>query len=178
MKTLDAPQTPHNYGTVDHAEYADLTKDARRLRPKLGRPAVRPNISDPKAMRIFFERMMAGEAVSRICRDESMPSKTDLYAELASNREFRTSFSRARRNQLVSLAEEMIELADGATDENIERVNLQLKVRRWNFARVAGRKYGTLNDLFRCESDPMQELFKAMKETLGPGGQALPSDKP
>jgi hypothetical protein len=144
--------------------------------PKRGRPAVRPSVRDPDAVRAIFEGMAAGEAVSRICMDPTMPSRTDIYAELERNRDFRARFSRARIVGLHTLGDEMLELADNARDEDVARVALQLKARRWYFARIEGRKYGRLDDPYVVGGNPIDELIKAFKQPLGTKLQASPTD--
>jgi hypothetical protein len=104
------------------------------------------------------------DSIHRICMDPTMPSRTDLYAELARNPEFRTSFSRARVIRMQRLCDEVLDVVDTATPETIGPVNLQVKAMAWMYGRMLPRKYGRPHDPYVFGKDPIQELIKTFKD--------------
>ena len=56
-----------------------------------------------------------------VCRDEDMPGKTTVLRWLDENEEFRDQYARAREAQADHYADEIIEIADDATNDFMER---------------------------------------------------------
>ena len=90
-----------------------------------------------------------------------MPGKTTVLRWLDENEEFRDQYARAREAQADHYADEIIEIADDATNdfmerkrkdgsletvldgENIQRSRLRVDARKWLMARMAPKKYGS-----------------------------------
>lgn len=81
-------------------------------------------------------------------------SATDAQGEPVHPR-FRDQYARAREAQCQVLADEVVELADGATEATVRRVALQIDVRKWQLAKLTPRKYG---DHFDVKTDPTVTL--------------------
>lgn len=79
---------------------------------KRGRHAVRPDIRSWATQTALVDRMIAcHDSIHLICMDPTIPSRSDLYAELARNRDFRTSSSRARAIRMKRLCDEVLNVA-------------------------------------------------------------------
>jgi hypothetical protein len=79
----------------------------------MGRPT---KYSDKTAERIC-ERLMRAESLRRICKSPDMPSITTVCNWLATDHHpFLAQYERARRIQAEMLADELIEIADDATN--------------------------------------------------------------
>ena len=132
-----------------------------------GNPIGRPSSYTPETGETICERIAEGESLTQICRDPEMPSSPTVYAWLADERRksFLSGYARAREAQMEALAEEILEIADDATNdwtehqnadgttsrvvdhENIQRARLKVDARKWLMSKLASRKYGDRLDL-------------------------------
>lgn len=91
------------------------------------------------------ERIAAGESLRTVCRDPKMPGRSTvlrwLAAETQAAARFRDQYARAREAQADALAEEVLEIADDAS-EDPQRSRLRFDARRWYAGKVAPKKYG------------------------------------
>ena len=107
-------------------------------------------------------RLATGEALTAICRDESMPNVATVYRWIESHDEFRDMYARSREDQADTLADEILEIADdGRNDwmmrataedgkeagmvlnaEHIQRSRLRVDARKWIAAKLKPKKYG------------------------------------
>lgn len=90
------------------------------------------------------DRMMDGESLRNICRDERMPALKTVMRWLAADERaaFRQQYARARDIQADHLVYDALEIADGSTDEDVQSRKLQVDMRKWIAARMAPKKYG------------------------------------
>lgn len=127
---------------------------------KTGRPS---SYSDETADEIC-RRIAEGQGLREIGRAEGMPSKTTVMRWLADEtREgwarFRDRYAQARMEQADHYAEEILEIADDATNdwmerrqgeetvevvnhEHIQRSRLRVDSRKWLMSKLAPKKYG------------------------------------
>jgi len=66
------------------------------------------------------ERLVAGENLDAICADAGMPARATVFRWLDRNEEFRGLYALARELLTQDFAAEMLEIADGSTDDWIE----------------------------------------------------------
>jgi hypothetical protein len=100
-----------------------------------------------------------GQSLVEICRRGDMPSQRTVYRWLAAADGFRQSYARAREAQADRFADEIIEIADDATNdwmerrqgeetitvvdhEHIQRSRVRIEARKWLMAKLAPKKYG------------------------------------
>lgn len=131
---------------------------------------------------IICERLSLGESLREICREDGMPTKTTVMRWLADNEnlEFRDQYARARELQAEHWAEEIVEIADDATNdwmmrrnkdgsdsdvetvnaENINRSRLRVDTRKWLMARMAPKKYGdrVTNEMVGKDGGPIETV--------------------
>lgn len=102
------------------------------------------------------ERIVNGESLSAICRDESMPCVSTVYRWIDENNEFKDRYVRAREDQADTLSDELLEIADNSTNdymerqeggvvlnsENIQRSKLRVDTRKWIASKLKPKKYG------------------------------------
>ncbi len=107
------------------------------------------------------ERLVEGESLRTICRDNDMPNKSTVFRWLDSNPEFRDQYARAREFQADTMADEMQDIADdGSNDwmekhdqegnaigwqlngEHVQRSKLRIDIRKWNASKLKPKKYG------------------------------------
>lgn len=150
-----------------------MADDDRAARP-VGRPS---SYTEETANRIC-ERIMGGESLLKICRDDNMPSRGAVYLWLAENAAFMNKYAHARDVQADHFADEMIEIADDGTgdlitktnkdgteyetvdQEHINRSRLRVDTRKWLAARMAPKKYGdrVMNEHTGKDGGPIKSI--------------------
>jgi hypothetical protein len=91
------------------------------------------------------ERLSNGESLRGICRDDGMPQVSTVWRWMVHNEERRNQYTRAREEQADTLADQIVAIADNATDAQIAR--LQVDARKWFASKVAPKKYGDKTDI-------------------------------
>lgn len=85
-----------------------------------------------------------GKSLRQICAQDGMPSgetiRRWLAADEAEGGEMCAQYARAREAQADYYADEIIEIADTATDAQIAR--LQVDARKWKASKLAPKRYG------------------------------------
>ena len=61
-----------------------------------------------------------GLALREICRDAGMPARSTLFLWLRQRRDFREKYIFAKQIQIQWLADDMIDIADGRTNDSIQ----------------------------------------------------------
>lgn len=110
---------------------------------------------------IILERLVSGESLRKICKDENLPSIVTVFKWLAANDAFAKQYARAREEQADTLFDESLDIADetkedyvkrlhfeGATPEwvvngeAIARAKLRIDTRKWMAGKLRPKKYG------------------------------------
>lgn len=137
---------------------------------KPGRPSI---YSEAVADRIC-ERLMDGVSLRTICEADDMPCKSTVLRWLQSNQDFRQRYILAREMQAENIADEILEIADDARNdwmerhggddegyqpntEHIQRSRLRIDARKWMASKLAPKRYGD----------------KIQQEVSGPDGGAV-----
>ncbi|OOF85122.1 terminase small subunit [Rodentibacter ratti] len=83
-----------------------------------------------------------GESLRKVCSRPGMPSQSMIFRWINEQPEFREQYARARENQADFLLEEMLEISDLATPEDVSVAKLRVDARKWYITKVAPKKYG------------------------------------
>lgn len=124
---------------------------------EVGRPS---GYSEELGLRIC-ERLVEGESLRAICREEGMPSQSMVFRWLEADEAFRERYARARELQADTFADELTEIADDGTNdwmeqkdkegqaigwrengEAISRSRLRVDTRKWIASKLKPKKYG------------------------------------
>jgi hypothetical protein len=102
--------------------------------------------------------------MGQACAQADCPSKTAVYARMASDNDFRTTIARAREAQQHAMIDDTIDLADSATPENWQVVKLRIWARQWRAAKLAPKVYGTVAEPANAvEANPLALLLQQMQ---------------
>ncbi|MFM7403309.1 MAG: hypothetical protein ACKO1N_04275, partial [Erythrobacter sp.] len=106
------------------------------------------------------QRIMAGESVARICRDEHMPAQSTVYQWLVSNDQFRAAYQLAKQLMAETLADEVLDISDDSAGdyvegengksfnpEHVQRAKLRVDSRKWLASKLAPKRYGDATTL-------------------------------
>ena len=143
----------------------------------------RPSTYSLEVTDLICERLVLGESMRSICRDESMPSLSSVFKWLREHPEFSQQYARAKEEQADTLADEIVEIADeectmiqsskhptAAKDDESElevvfnptavaRNRLRVDARKWVASKLKPKKYGD----------------KTQTEISGPDGGPIPT---
>lgn len=135
--------------------------DTRR-RP--GRPPRKPSPDDAEAVARLCDLLVGGMSMGQACAREDCPSKTAVYARMASDDTFRTIIARAREAQQHAMIDDTIDLADSATPGDWQVVKLRIWARQWRAAKLAPKFYGILSDPeSMTQTNPLALLLQQMQ---------------
>ena len=106
------------------------------------------------------DSLAEGKSMVEICRADHMPNPSTVYRWLEANEAFRNRYARAREDQADTLADEIIDIADDAQNdwmerqgddasigwqvngEHVQRSKLRIESRKWIAAKLKPKKYG------------------------------------
>ncbi len=135
----------------------------------------RPTLYSEEIAAEVCERLAAGESLRQMCRDEHLPAEATVRLWAIENREgFSARYTQARELGFLSMADEIIEIADdGSNDwieretekgrkfvelnhEHVSRSNLRVSTRRWLLERVMQTQFGSSMALTGKNGGPIQ----------------------
>jgi hypothetical protein len=154
-------------------------------------PAGRPTDYNAAIAQTICERLADGQSLREICRDDDMPGRTTVLRWLNEHEEFRGQYAIAREAQADHMADEILEIADDASNdwmtrkvgedevqvlntEHVNRSRLRVDSRKWLLAKIMPKKYGERVQHANDPDDPLmpapadqRELAKAIVSALG-----------
>lgn len=102
----------------------------------------RPSKFTDEIAESICERMMDGESLRAICRDDDMPDRSTVLRWLDADEVFAARYARAREAQADALFEDMQEVADSGNVEDTQRAKLRVATMQWRAAKLAPKRYG------------------------------------
>ena len=103
----------------------------------------RPSIYTPELGDAICERLANGESLRAICRDDQMPGRSACLSWASSQgHDFAGQYARARVIGYESVAEEIIEIADGCLEDDIEQRKFRVDARKWYLSKMLPKIYG------------------------------------
>lgn len=143
----------------------------------------RPSTFNQRTADAICERLASGLSLRKICRNNSMPSKSTVFKWLAENSVFSDQYARARESQADLLVDEMIDIADmpkigkktkRTSDGKVEEITfdmtehrrLQIETRKWVAARMRPKKYGDKIDVQQNTTLEAGDSVKALMEAI------------
>ena len=104
----------------------------------------RPSLLTPELADAICERLIEGESLRSICRDDEMPHCATVCRWLAADEQFREQYACAREAQADTLFDEILDIADGknADGADVQRDRLSVDARKWMASKLNAKKYG------------------------------------
>jgi hypothetical protein len=106
-------------------------------------------------------RLACGESLRTVCKDEHLPCTSTIFSWFRVYPEFLQQYTRAKEESADAMAEEVIDIADNATNdymerldkdgqaaswafngEHVQRSRLRVDTRKWLMAKMKPKKYG------------------------------------
>ena len=143
----------------------------------------RPTLYSPELADIICERLVLGESLRSICRDDEMPAISTVFRWLRVEEGFSDQYARAREEQADTLADEIVEIADEecttvradkhpnakADDDGLVEVVFDSTAVARNRLRVDARKW------VAAKLKPKKYSDKIQQEHSGPDGGPIPT---
>jgi hypothetical protein len=101
----------------------------------------RPSDYSPELADAICQRLIEGESLRAICRDDGMPSASTLFAWLDKNEDFRSRYARARDIQAELGFDSIQEVAEDIAGD-VQRDKLRIETMRWRLSKLLPKKYG------------------------------------
>ena len=122
----------------------------------------RPSLRTVELEEEILSRIACGESLRSICEEDGKPHISTVIRWLAADENFASKYARAREMQAEVLADQMLEIADDASNDRIvikdsegntvkveqnnvavARAKLQLEQRRWYAEKLRPKVYGS-----------------------------------
>ena len=126
----------------------------------------RPSLFTQQVADTICERLVKGDSLRSICEDPDLPCITTvmMWLRQPDRADFLKQYTRAREIQAETMAEEILEIADNATNdwmerngqndpgwaangENVQRSRLRVEARKWLASKLLPKKYGEKVDV-------------------------------
>lgn len=106
--------------------------------------AGRPTVFSPVIEDEICARIMEGESLRSICRDDHMPGQRTVFEWLDNDahKDFRSRYARARARAAEVFEDEIIDVARAATAEDANARRLQVDTLKWVMSKRAPKVYG------------------------------------
>lgn len=111
-----------------------------------------------------LEHIAEGKSLRAIEAMEGMPSKTTVMRWLNDDEEFRDQYARAKDEQADVLFEDVLDIADNATPEEVAVARLRIDARKWMAGKLRPKKYGDKVDLTHANPDGSAITFQTVFE--------------
>jgi len=135
---------------------------------KLGRPTL---YTDELAAEIC-RRIVEGESLTRICKDDDMPNVSSVYLWIIKNKDFSNMYAHAREDQADTYSDQIVDIGEEVpmmviTDEDgkvtkridpagVNRNRLRVDARKWVAAKLKPKKYGDRQILAGDKDAPLE----------------------
>ena len=114
----------------------------------------------------FLDRIMSGETISSICRDETMPDRTTIHRWLRDDEKFYTAYAKAVAVRAHEMILEAVEIADRPKQSSAEVAadKLRYDARMRAAGKLNPRYYGEKQTKVTTEGSKTARLKKIVVE--------------
>lgn len=149
------------------------------LGPKIGRPT---GYSIELAETIC-ERLAQGMSMRTVAKADDMPCAATIFSWLRLHPAFLEQYTRAKHEAADALVEEMVDIADDATNDwmethdkdgdaigwklngdHVQRSRLRIETRKWLASKLKPKKYGERLELAGNDDSPLRVVVQKFSE--------------
>lgn len=104
----------------------------------------RPSIYTKDITDHICQRIVDGESLRQICKDDSLPNRDTIYCWLQSNKAFSDQYTQARMMQADQFFDEMDEIIRKPMQNmiQIQQARLQIDTMKWRLSKMLPKIYG------------------------------------
>jgi hypothetical protein len=177
-----------------------MSDRAQETRPK--HPGGRPSDYTQETADRICAQLAEGKSLRTICKADDLPSCQTVYAWLRTHAEFLAQYTRAKEDAADAFAEEMLDIADEASNdwmevhdkdnagyrfngEHVNRSRLRVDTRKWIASKLKPKKYGerVQAELTGKDGGPIEtadltevEIARRIAFALQSGAQKAPTE--
>lgn len=108
-----------------------------------GKPIGRPSTFTPELAERICAELAEGKSLRAICRENGMPTEATVRVWARDDVSgFYSQYARSRDIGLDAMGEEVIEISDTATPEQVQVARLRSDNRKWFTSKLAPKRYG------------------------------------
>jgi hypothetical protein len=134
-------------------------------------------------------QLSEGMSLREICRQDGMPSKTTVMRWLHADAAFRDQYARAKEIGIEAIAEDILDIADDASNDWMERRDaeganagwqfngeaarrsqIRIDARKWLLAKLAPKKYGDKVDVNHGGGLTITKITRTIVDPKGDDG--------
>jgi len=142
----------------------------------------RPSSYTPALAETICEKIASGISLKDVCKTEGFPDEKTVRIWALTREDFRPMYIRAREERAERWADEIVEIADHARNdymerefgkvvdhEHINRSRLRIDTRKWLMSRILPGKYGDKIELAGNRDNPLviETTPRDMSKALG-----------
>lgn len=130
----------------------------------------RPSVYSEEVAEEICKRHANGESLRQITRDPRMPADSTVRLWIVNNRNgFSARYAKAREAMYERWAEEIVEIADDATNdwmqreeavvlnsEHVNRSRLRVDTRKWLLSKLMPKQYGDKHEVTGKDGGPIE----------------------
>jgi len=124
-------------------------------------PGGRPTKYTQELADEICSQLSDGDSMRTVCKPETMPDKATLFRWIRTREEFRDQYTRAKYESADALTDEMLDIADDASNDwmerhdkddkktgwqlngdHVQRSRLRIETRKWLASKLKPKKYG------------------------------------
>lgn len=128
----------------------------------------RPTLYTPELGDKICAQVMAGMPLVRICAAEDMPHPASVYRWFRERKDFCENYKLAKEDQADYFVEDILQIADEASVENVQVARLRVDTRKWAASKYKPKKYGdrivTENQTLDKDGKPTDPISKIVIE--------------
>lgn len=121
----------------------------------------RPSIYTKDITDHICQRIVDGESLRQICKDDSLPNRDTIYTWLQTHKAFSDQYTQARMMQADQFFDEMDEIIRKPMQNmiQIQQARLQIDTMKWRLSKMLPKTYGDKVEL-NSHSDKQDQSIK------------------
>lgn len=113
----------------------------------------RPSIYSEELVDTICTRIAEGDSLNSICKEKGFPSISTVFDWLIKKPNFSDKYAKAKEEQAEKYADEIVDIADKASSENVQVARLQIDTRKWVASKLKAKKYGDSTQIKHADAD-------------------------
>jgi hypothetical protein len=119
------------------------------------------------------EQIANGKSLREICKAEGFPAPSTICLWLKENADFAEHYAHARERQADLYADEIIEIADAAKNEDAQVARLRVDARKWKASKLAPKRYGEKMDLNHSGGVKVERIARVIHDPRNPDSEDI-----
>lgn len=143
----------------------------------------RPSLYNDVLASEICAKLSQGMSMRTVCLDPAMPAAGTIFRWLGDNIPFREQYTRAKQEAADALVEEMVDIADDATNDwmethdkdgdatgwrlngdHVQRSRLRIETRKWLASKLKPKKYGERLELAGNDDSPLRVVIGKLSD--------------